>query len=765
MEATNDVAESIGGEPYTIPIAKAVPKPNPPAHRPEEINYADKEDVAEKAVSWLKRYYDKFTSQGARSEFLANMDTADQLFRASATRTSLNATESDNLKVTGSHVKSASYYVDLRTISAYEQSVILGDRNELPIVYDPIPRSDEYEEDEGQRIAKAQNATLYWAFTEDDMWGKIADLDFFTNKNANQFIEMCWDYKTEEKLCRVPAEKYSPESTAWETRGEGDEAVPIPIRFKEVLKKNVVVKDAPTMVMHDNKDAWADAMISDVQNQSCIIFRTQKQLGDLYNMQANGIIANVDKIKSPQAYDGENTQDIEDLKANRQTNANEAPDSSEPNTMIDIYHGYIRIPVADGKWDERLNLPRWHKFTFAGDINAQPVALLIQPNRWGESIPVECAHSHKDDKGLYHNGYIQRVKSVLAQEMTTIDQATDNWTKRICAPLLAQEGSLLTRKKEFTDGRNPIWYYKGGTNKPEPFRVEDSTQLAIPMLRMLESKRFEVMGINKTFRGEELGSRTSAGEALTVFDMAKKPAYEDVIYKGNQFLPFIATWVMRFTRAYMNPSMRVQISYSGNMYDVAPGALYGELKTKQTFVAQFENGLMAKKEMNDFYTQRLPIYIQGGVVGKKGLAILAKQEMKNLYIKDVEDIVEEQSNHDAERNAQMENEAIVFHGVYDMPIAGEDDETHLKVHEPFYVQMGLLPEAERPSKDNLGIMKMHMEVHKQHKEQQGAQMGATAGMLQQQGQESAPRTEGEAVGDELAADAGAQENAVPEMNL
>ena len=41
MEPTNDVAENIAGEPYTIPIVKAVPKANPPKHRPEEINYAD----------------------------------------------------------------------------------------------------------------------------------------------------------------------------------------------------------------------------------------------------------------------------------------------------------------------------------------------------------------------------------------------------------------------------------------------------------------------------------------------------------------------------------------------------------------------------------------------------------------------------------------------------------------------------------------------------------------------------------------------------
>jgi len=754
--ATNDVVESIGGEPYTIPEATAVPKPKSPKHRPEEINYADVDDIAEKTLSWLKRYKSKFTSQGAREEALQNENTADELYRASATRTSLNSTESDNLKVTGSHVKSSSFYVDCRTISAYETSVILGDRNELPMVYEAIPLADEYTENEGQRIAEEQNATLYWAFKADDMWTKIKRLDLLTNKNANQFIEMEWEYKTEDKVVREPVG--DPET--WDDRGNG---IKVPTRFKDSLKKGVVVKDAPCLVLHDNKDAWADAMIAEVQDQSCILFRKQIQLGNLYNMQANNLIKNVEKVKAPQAYDGENVEDTEDLLADRQTNANESQDSSEPNTLIDIHRGYIRIPVEDGVWDEAKFLPRWHKYAYAGDINGEAVALQIQPNRFGESIPVECIHSHEDEKGLYHNGYVQRVKSILAQEMTTIDQATDNWTKRICAPLLAAEGSLLTRKKEFTDGRNPIWYYKAGSQKPERLPVEDSTQLAVPMLRMLEGKRFEVMGINKTFRGEELGGRTSAGEALTVFDMAKKPAYEDVIYKGNQMLPFIAHWVKEYTRAYMAPSMRVQITYDGTPYDIAPASLYGDLKTKLTFVAQFEDSLVARKEEDTLLTQVLPVMISSGVIGKKGLAVLFRNILKRRGVRDVDEIIDTSPNFEAIRNAKVENGMIVDHGVNDMPMPEEDHETHLKEHEPYFAQMSLVPEEEGIPKANLQIMRLHIEQHKQMLESAGQQAQATAGQMQAVGAEA--RTPGEEVGDMMGAQAGAEENtpAIPEI--
>jgi len=750
---TRETAESIAGEPYTIPAGKAVPKPKAPAHRPEEINYADDEEIAAKTLSWVARYFDKFTSQGARAEFVANMDTADELYRASATRTSLNVTEDDNLKETGSHVRSSSFFTDLRTISSYEQSVVLGDRSELPIVYDPIPKTDEYKEEEGMRISNEQNATLYWAFCEGNMWDKLADLNFFTNKNANQFVEMGWCYQTEDKIVREPVG----DPDTWEERGDG---IKVPNKFRDKMKKGVVIKDAPELIIHDNKNAWADAMIPEVQNQSCIIFRTQRQLGELYNMQATDQIKNADMIGSAQAYDGENTQESQDLLANRQTNANEAPDSSEPNTLIDVHYGYIRIPVDDGKWLEEDNIPVWHKFSFAGDLHGSAVPMMIQPNRWGNCIPVDCIHSHKDSKGLYHDGYVQRVKSILAQEMTTVDQATDNWTKRICAPLLAADGSLLTRQKQFTDGRNPIWFYKAGAPKPETLKVEDSTQLAMPMLHMLEGKRFEVMGINKTFRGEELGSRTSAGEALTVFDMAKKPAYEDIIYKGGQMLPFVAKWVKDYTRAYMNPNTRVQITYDGTAYDIAPGTLYGELKTKLTFVAQFENSLVARKEDDTFLTQVLPVMISSGVIGKKGLAIVFRDIMKRRNMKNVDDIIDMPSNYEAERNALMENSAIVYHGVYDMPAQEEDHETHLKKHKPFFAQVQLLPEEERPDKANIELMRLHIEQHEQMK-LQGAEQGAqTSALLQQQGAQAGadPRTQGEEMGDMMGAQAGSEQN-------
>ena len=88
--------------------------------------------------------------------------------------------------------------------------------------------------------------------------------------------------------------------------------------------------------------------------------------------------------------------------------------------------------------------------------------------------------------------------------------------------------------------------------------------------------------------------------------------------------------------------------------------------------------------------------ISSGVIGKAGLAVLFKNILKRRNVRDVDEIIQVGSNFEAVRNAKMENSAIVYHGVNDMPAEGEDHETHLKTHEPFLAQIALLPADQRP---------------------------------------------------------------------
>ena len=122
-------------------------------------------------------------------------------------------------------------------------------------------------------------------------------------------------------------------------------------------------------------------------------------------------------------------------------------------------------------------------------------------------------------------------------------------------------------------------------------------------------------------------------------------------------------------------------------------------------------------------------------------------------------MIEKFQNVEAERVARMETEAILYHGEYDMPVVGEDDEAHLKVHKPHLSQVALLPEDERPSKENMDRMKLHIQVHEQNKEAQGQQNAQTAQMMQAQGQQpQEARTPGEEVGDMLGGEGGVDQN-------
>jgi len=250
--------------------------------------------------------------------------------------------------------------------------------------------------------------------------------------------------------------------------------------------------------------------------------------------------------------------------------------------------------------------------------------------------------------------------------------------------------------------------------------------------------------------------------------MARKPAYEDIIYIGDQLLPFIAQWVKDFTRVYIDPEVEMQISYKGKEYSVAPGILYGDLKTHMTFVTQFENSLVARKEQEYLMSQVVPAMKSMGIIGNKGLEIIFKNMLKNMNIPDVDEMdIGGKENIEAIKNARIENVSIIEHGIMDMPEQGEDHAAHLSQHEPFLMQIKSLPEDQRPSIDNIQILESHVAMTKQLAES-GAGAGAGAGempMDQQGGMEPPPepRTAGEEMGDFMGAQAGAEQNPMMEM--
>ena len=715
-------------------------------------NFADNEDTVANVIKWVQAYLYKFKDQGARQENEHDMDRADELYRASANRSSLDSDQSANIEKTTSKIQSATYYSDIRAITANEKIVVLGNEQIIPVKFEPIPGCPDYgsgdqAEAEGERLSKYHNALLAYVWEVAKLDRTIANALWRMNKYGNVPMEMVWDYKVEERHIKKPKFKRKLLGLGSEDRTQ--------ITGFTWHKEDVTMADWPRLVVYDMKDVWFDAMIDDMQDQSCIITRFQKQLSEVWTMQKTGQFMNVGDIKNGHLYFGEQINPVE---SDRQANANESQDSESPNTLVDIWKCWIRLPVdpETGKWDPEKNLCTWFRCHFAGYLDkGNLVCLEIRPNPHSCGlIPFNLAHALEDDKGAFHLSYCTLGKSYYAQEMTLIDMANDNVRERNRVPLLVEKGSLDIKNLVFAPGGNRIWPYKSGSKEPTELKIQDTTSTTIPMLAATEERRQKIMGTNKAFLGEPIGGRQSASGYLGTLDQALKPALEDVKFKAEQILPFVAFWVKELYYDFGNPETTLLITYENEQLEVKPSYLYGDFRIRVSSVKNFQDSAIKRKQENELLGQVLPVAAQLGAIDAQGSKIIFKQIFQDRKIEHLNEIFKTQGDFDAVRVARSENMAILWQGIFDMPKPEENHAVHLKEHESYLSTVVLLPDGSRPDDVAIQRMKMHIQMHKNYASNpQGGQGGGQPNQASLN-QPAPATTPGEVSGDQLSGDMG-----------
>ena len=730
----------------SIPNPRYAPKPeSKPAYKPSIPNFADNEETVKKTLEWVKGYLADFKVQGAWTKAETNDDAADEMYRAALTRTQVETDASANKEDTRSNVSSTSYYRILRVITAGETAVMLGNEDDLPVVYEPDPDTDDYREDEGRRIAEDQNMLLAYTFNAAKIRDKIRRILLFGNKYGNQLIEARWDYRRQKRRERVP--------TGFTDDGEGNRR-PKGFTVKELDR---VIADWPDLIRHDMKDSWFDAMIDDIQNQSCVIVRKYKQLGELWQLQRVDEFKNVGDITTAHLYNGEQHNST---MTERQTNAGEEPDTTRQTTLFDLYDAWIRLPVnpETGKWEPDKQIPKWYNVVFVGDLDGKPVCAKLSPNtHFCEQIPFLLYHSHDDDKGALHMGYAILLKCLYMMETTVFNQTFDNNTLRTQKPLIADRGSLSVRDKTFTAGGNRVWWKRPGAADPHEMDIQDTTQQSIPLLATIQENTKETAGANKPFLGEAMGSRTSASEAIGVLEQAIKPALEDTKYKANQLLPFVAFWVKEMWREFGDPRRRLMVTYQNEQREIKPAELWGPLNTRVVSIKRFQDNILRRREEDQMLNIIVPLMLSSRATGQQGVKVFFRQVLKNRSYDDVDKILESGSKFDAHHIADGENDAILFGGVYDLPKEGEDHEAHIERHKPFLASYLLLPEEEQ-NPASARMMKQHIQMHETFIERAEAGAANAAMTGQMPAEAGAPRSPGEAAGDMMGAEAGAMEN-------
>ena len=725
----------------SIPDEKAAPKPEPVRDYLElPKNIAEDSTIAATVLDKVKEYFTKFRDQAARTQLETDMKSADRMLRVSKTRDRTSAT--DQQEDTLSNVSSTSYYKAIRIITAGQKAIMFyGD--ELPVKYEENPGSTDFKNnEEAKRVTREQNLLLRYTFDQDGLEYKLKNTLYFINKYGQVPVGIEWDYETEEKVERVPIEY-------------DEEGRPLTFAFEN---KRRVVRDWPTLSTYDLKDFYFDTQISDMQDQKCVLFRTQKGIEYLHNKQTDGEYLNVGQVTDDQMFKDEDANNSDVLR-NREEDSGQTPESNETGN-IEIFSGYIRLPIDDkNKWNPKETVPSWFQFVFAGNIENNAVCLQLRRNPFHHGkLPFKIIYSHLDDKGAVRMGYASLLECLYEEETSTINEMIDNKTLRTRKPWIAEKGNVLSRNLKFRQGNQTIWVKSGtGTTALKEVQVQDTTQNTLLHLNDIRKDFNETAGTDKAMAGQFAGARTTSTEYQGVMNQAMKPALEDAEFMADQILPWIADMSALLWRQFGDPTRIIQVTESGLTYPVKPTELYGDFRTRVVSIGQFEGDMLRRQEENNFIAAAYQFVAP--LMGKAGQLEFWRDIMRHRKMENAEKYFPLNASRDAERLAWYENILIFEKGQEVLPQPSDDHDVHLPIIKSQLENYKLLPPDEM-NPDSVRMAQLHILLHEQYKEQeaqamQSMQQGGMPGQGEQQSTAQPPQSTGEVAGETMAGIGGA----------
>lgn len=732
----------------TIPDASALPdEGTPPSHVKKLNNLAGDDELTKKVAAWAYEHMQHFKDQSARTKYCDTegiMDVADRMYRCALRRKSSSAQHEDTL----SDVASTMFYDQMRTITANETSIFFNGRD-LPAVIEPEASSQDYSPDAGKWIAEQQMLLAEHTFDEDDRVPKCKEIARLNNKYGNYLLSIEWDRQVEEREERVPT-KFS----------EDDNKTPVGFNFKKMER---VVKDCPSLSLHDIKDWYFDAQITtrpidDMRSQRCIIGMQQRGYEELLDWHRQGLIKNLNKVTLAHLYAGED--DDSQVMQDRMTNAGE-DGMTEENGLLQVCQVWGYMPIKEftrtgsrtgrGKWDDKGTVPTIYWATFVGKLNQKPVCIRLvkNPNNHGR-YPFLLLHSLPDDKGAFHTGFAAMLEPLYWQATTNINQAFDNLKLITRAPWVV-DGPVHTRDLKFR--ANKLIHTARGVQIKQ-IDVQNTTAITIPMAQMIRDDCNRTTGADKPILGEALGGRASATEAKQVLDQSLLPLDAKASYVAEQLF----TWMFRMDaelwRQYGDPKRIIVVTKNNLLMRVEPAKLWGPFKVRVTCTSRFKDSVIQRQELNNFIARGYPLARE--VMGMDGAKVFWRFVFKLMGFERVDEMVPATGDFDAHNVAMHEVYSMLQAGQWMEPRMEQNQVAHLAVEQPLLAEYKLLP-PEDVDPARLRMLEQHIQIEENMRDQKAGQgvQGAAAMLPEQAGPQGLP---GELVGNMEEAQAGAAQN-------
>ena len=763
-------------------------------------NLADNQEIAEQFSKALHGYYTRYVDQAERTELETVLKDADAKYRLAPVRASRFRTGSAQKDDAESNVASGQFYESASLLTSAINSIIFPDDGTPSTEYEAVEHSPDYGNAEGERNAAGQNLYYKWWWAEgggSDIEGVpdiLREVVRLATKNTMAIFTVEWDYRVDTRPERLPGyydSNGNPQEGEIPTgeKGYDKDGQQIPFVLAEdgtphsyvFVDKTRVVKNAPVVEIADLKRTYWDLTMP-VNQQACIVTRTQKTLAELLAKERAGEYVNVGKLSEAQMFRNR-TANGEETDTNQQDNADQDYTDGQLDGRFDVYHAYILGTVDESgkkaKWDKNV-IPTIHEVVFAGplgsfrkdDKDEKPggqIALQIRKNPYHHChMPHIFVYSHPDEKTGVKMGNINLLTCNVEEQDQAMNDHFDCRRLKVRRPMLANAKTMLERSVKFRRGNQLIFVKRGPLKDAmQQLEIDDITGTTMPTLDYLENKAKNITRTTDVVAGEYAGSRTTGTEVVSARSQAMKPIVEQAAFVAR-FLPQLARSVADLCRQFADPAM--PIYYKGE--SVNPAELYGEYNVKVTSIERFEASVQAQQAIANFlqvggYDRSRHLMTDEGEVefwrtyGKAYKFLNADKIWAGAR-----PYVEAESQALGDWNAILTDPQKAMMDPEQLPKEGERHEIHIRTltqKKNLFVKQSVSFDNEQQewARLVLAVVDMYIQIHEQMQEAaagasqaQNALLGQNATVENQASPGQAPGLAGEAVGDNLAGQAG-----------
>jgi len=653
-------------------------------------NLATNEELCKIVIDYVGKYYEKF--RGDRNSIEDIWRVGDTMLKNAqdeaereTERARLDRQADDATKTKAQKCGSTLYLRQVRSLAAQYVNVLFSQRD--PYTYTSRYNPDvPYSGDQAKELATKHNLTMRWNRDQENFTVRSIELLWNLLKYGNQPIMVRWLRKSADVLDK------------WPTKSGKDTV----LERRRVMVENRL--DSPQIPI---ENFWADQNIGDMQQQNCIVINDMIGIGGLLEGVRIGEYTNFDLINESHVYRGGKANGT--IRENREKAQGLDSTTGDSQTgQFQRFKVYVLLPIDESKtgkamWNPMKHEPKKYEVTVISSFS-DGICMEIRRNRDpDDEWPVEMVHLMPDDGNkLYHMGLIEALRSNYFESTTAKEQMVDTKTLNNNRPMkvvagqvrIPPEGLLYKADAVFeVDSQDSLTW-------AEPMNVPDNQNF----LGYIDADSDEAAGNNRATRGEPMGGRTAASEAINAYASAMLPNKMLIKYVFHQWLKFVARKGPRYWHCYALDNQVIKITdVADKSVEIRPSELYGDFDVQINIVDEYENNIVQRQTTNMAIQQLIPLFKD--VLDMRKLATLL---LEDVLHKDITTAIKPDATAVQTMDAKMENMTLMK-GNYVPPMIEDIPEVHIPIHQSF--RLGYRGAEKTPGYENIANLDRHIEEH------------------------------------------------------